>query len=92
MHAIQQQAKVRITTSEFSAKFRSKIEVYSFLAIDVGAYLPPHECVTIYFLKDLANSKKKCESTPFFLVFASAFLLAAIPSTSILTHSNLGSC
>ena len=52
---------VKITTSEFSAKFRSKNEVYTFLAIDVGAYLPPTECVTIYFLKDLVAGNKKCK-------------------------------
>ena len=45
--------KQRITTAEFAAKFRSKYEVYSFLSIDAMAYLPPPECVTIYFLKDL---------------------------------------
>ena len=56
-----QQAKVRITTSEFSAKFRSKTEVYAFLSIDVGAYLPPRETVTIYYLKDLVSGKKKCK-------------------------------
>ncbi len=53
--------KSRITTSEFSAKFRSKNEVYSFLSIDVAAYLPPPECATIYFLKDLVNGKKRCK-------------------------------
>ena len=56
-----QHNKTRITTSEFSAKFRSKNEVYSFLSIDVAAYLPPPECATIYFLKDLVNGKKKCK-------------------------------
>ena len=48
-----QPARVRITTSEFAAKFRSKNEVYAFLSIDVGVYLPANDCVTIYFLKDL---------------------------------------
>ena len=43
----------------FSAKFRSKYEVYQFLTIDVCAVLPPHECVNIYFLKDLVMGKKK---------------------------------
>ena len=57
---------VKITTSEFSAKFRAKNEVYTFLAVDVGAYLPPTECVTIYFLKDLVSGNKKCK---FFIQF-----------------------
>ena len=51
-----------ITTSEFSAKFRSKYEVYQFLTIDALAFLPAPECCTIYFLKDLVSGKKKCES------------------------------
>ena len=33
----------------------------SFLVIDVLAYLPPPECVTIYFLKDLVRGVKKCK-------------------------------
>ena len=51
--------KVRVTTKEFESKFRSKNEVYSLITIDLGAYMPPSECVTIYFLKDLAMGKKK---------------------------------
>ena len=51
----------RITTSMFAAKFRSKYEVYQFLTIDVSAVLPPHDCVNIYFLKDLVMGRKKCK-------------------------------
>ena len=36
-----------------------KREVYNFLAVDVGVYLPAYEQCTIYFLKDLARGKKK---------------------------------
>ena len=50
-----------ITTAEFAAKFRSKYEVYQFLTIDALAYLPPPECVTMYFLKDLVRGVKKCK-------------------------------
>ncbi len=35
-------AKVKITAKEFAAKFRSKREVYNFLAVQVGAYLPSY--------------------------------------------------
>ena len=45
----------------FSAKFRSKYEVFQFLTIEAGAVLPPSECVTIYFLKDIVTGKKKCK-------------------------------
>lgn len=56
-----------ITTAQFAAKFRSKREgklvpaaqdisspifvVYTFLTVDVKAYLPPIHTITIYFLK-----------------------------------------
>ena len=53
--------KKRISTAAFSAKFRSKSEVYQFLTIDVGAVLPQKECVTTYFLKDLVMGRKKCK-------------------------------
>jgi hypothetical protein len=33
-------AKVKITAKEFAAKYSSKREVYNFLAVDVGVYLP----------------------------------------------------
>ena len=49
----------KITTAEFSAKFRTKYEIYQFLTIDALAYLPPPECVTIYFLKDIIRGVKK---------------------------------
>ena len=48
-----------ITTAEFGAKFRSKTEVYRFLAFDVGAYLPGFSDVTCWHLRDLAQGKKK---------------------------------
>ena len=51
----------RISTAMFAAKFRSKYEVYQFLTIEVGAVLPPHESVNIYFLKDLVMGRKKCK-------------------------------
>ena len=37
---------------------RSKREVYNFLAVDVGVYLPAYEQVSIYFLKDIVGGKK----------------------------------
>ena len=65
-HVIKKMQEIKqtstITTSEFSAKFRSKYEVYQFLTIDALAFLPAPECCTIYFLKDLVAGKKKCES------------------------------
>jgi len=43
----------------FSAKFRSKKEVWNFLTIEVGAYLPPFENITVYHMKDLLSGSKK---------------------------------
>ena len=56
---IDSKEKVRVTTKDFESKFRSKNEVYTLMTLDLGAHLPRPECVTIYFLKDLALSKKK---------------------------------
>ena len=58
----------QVTTAAFGAKFRSKrgkwlllifVEVFTFLTVDVKAYLPTIQTVTIYFLKDLITGKKK---------------------------------
>ena len=46
-----------VNVNAFSAKFKSKREIFSFLTIDAGAYLPSHEVLTIYFLKDLVNNE-----------------------------------
>jgi hypothetical protein len=35
-------AKVKITSKEFMAKYRSKREVYHFLSVDCGIYLPSY--------------------------------------------------
>ena len=58
---VKAQPDQQITTAEFSAKFRSKYEVYQFMTIDVKAYLPAPENVTIYFLKDLIRGTKSCK-------------------------------
>ena len=48
----------KISSKEFQAKYRSKREIYNFLACDVGIFLPPYDNVTIYFLKELMMGKK----------------------------------
>ena len=58
---VEAQPNQQITTAEFSAKFRSKYEVYQFMTIDAKAYLPAPENVTIYFLKDLIRGAKNCK-------------------------------
>ena len=57
-NALQQQQPNIVTTNEFNNKFRSKREVYQFLALDVGAYLPAYDNVTVFHLRDLASGKR----------------------------------
>ena len=54
-----QHQMLSVSSKEFAAKYRSKREIYNFLATDVGVYLPPYDNVTIYFLKELMMGKKK---------------------------------
>ena len=49
----------QVSSKEFGAKYKSKREIYNFLASDVGVYLPPYDNVTIYFLKEIMGGKKK---------------------------------
>ena len=48
-----------VSSAEFSAKFRSKPEVYRFLAFEVGCYLPHYDSVTVDHLRDLAGGKRR---------------------------------
>ena len=48
-----------MTAAAFAAKYKSKRECYTFLAVDVQAYLPAYDTITIYFLKDLVSGAKK---------------------------------
>ena len=56
-------AKQRVTAAEFAAKYKSKREIYNFLAVDCMAYLQPYHTLTIYFIKDLMSGQKKSKST-----------------------------
>ena len=68
----QERGPVALSAKAFSAKFRGKRfvklyilsntllyrEVWNFLTMDCGAYLPPYENVTIYHLRDLVMGTK----------------------------------
>ena len=60
-------ANVNISAKEFEAKYKSKREIYTFLTVDAGAYLPPYDTVTIYFLKDVISGERKCKYPLFVL-------------------------
>jgi hypothetical protein len=49
----------KVTAAAFSSKFRSKKEIYVFLTVDVRAYLPNYDNLTIYFCKDLVSGQRK---------------------------------
>ena len=44
-------ARQKVTAQMFAAKFKSKKEVFVFLTVNCKAYIAPHDCVTIYYLK-----------------------------------------
>ena len=52
--------------ASFSAKFRSKVEIGSFLVVGPKVYLPPMRNVTLYFLKAIVSGKKKRKCTIWF--------------------------
>ena len=72
---VEAQPNQQITTAEFSAKFRSKYEVYQFMTIDAKAYLPAPENVTIYFLKDLIRGVKSCKYSFWLLIHRDSYQL-----------------
>ena len=45
-----QPAMAQISAKEFASKFSTKIECYTFLAVDCNCYLPHRDNVTIYFV------------------------------------------
>ena len=49
----------KVSAKEFSAKYKSKYEVYRFLTVDCGHYISPYNTVSIYFLRDLAAGIKR---------------------------------
>ena len=53
------QGAVNINSAAFASKFKSKREIWTFLTVDVGAFLPSYEHCTIYHLKDIISGKKK---------------------------------
>ena len=53
--------KVKVAAKLFASKYNTKRECYRLLSMDLKAYLPRYDTVTIYFIKDLVNGKKKCK-------------------------------
>jgi hypothetical protein len=56
---------VSVNVKAFSAKYKSKKEIYGFLAGPCKAYLVGYEGVSIYYLRDILRRKKKCKYLAF---------------------------
>ena len=59
-------ATQKITAAAFSARYRSKREIWMFLAVQLRAYLPTYSTITTYFMKDIIASKKKVTFKTYF--------------------------
>ena len=65
-----QAGKQKIPAASIAAKMSSKKELFNFLSVEVGVYHCSHDCLTIYFLKQLVSGQKKCKSRSFLLIVA----------------------
>ena len=48
-----------ISAKQLASKFSTKMEIWRFLATEVGVYLPPYPTITIWALKDIVAGEKK---------------------------------
>ena len=48
-----------VNYKDLAAKFQTKNDMWTFLAVDCGYYLPDKNTVTVYFLRDLMSGKKQ---------------------------------
>jgi len=55
---MQPQQLQQINVLDLMNKFRSKKEVYNFMAMDGQVYLPRYDSTNIYFLKQIMQGKK----------------------------------
>ena len=72
-----------ITAAAFAAKYKSKREIYVFLTVEAGAFLPSYDTVTIYFLKDLIGGVKQCKYL---------FIMTSFLQTSSAIRCSICSC
>ena len=76
---------VRVNVKDLAAKMSDKREVYNFVTLDLKAYVPPYDNVTIYFLKDLMSGRKK---RMYFLSYLVTFSLpVGIPAVDALHYN-----
>ena len=64
------QAAAQFTTVDvktFGSKFGTKVEIYRFLTVEAGIFLPDYHTVTAWHMKDLCSGEKTV-STPSSLI------------------------
>ncbi len=59
---VEQRQLVQVNAALVGAKCRNKLECYRLLTVDIKAYLPSHDTITTYFLRDLISGKSKCKT------------------------------
>ena len=53
------QQNQQISAQIFGSRFKSKAEIYRFITLELQAYLPSQNVITLYFISDLLSGKKK---------------------------------
>jgi hypothetical protein len=59
---------IMVPIGSLQGTMRCKREVYLFMCLDCKAYLDDEKNITIYFLKQLMSSERKCKSIHFHLI------------------------
>lgn len=59
IHSHDQRAKIKVSRAELSGKMKSKLDIYRVLSTEGQLYLPPYNEVTMDFLSDIIQGKKK---------------------------------
>ena len=55
----QNQPLTTLNVKSITDVLSSKRDIYNFLTIEIGAYMPPFKDVSTFFLKDVMTGKKK---------------------------------
>ena len=56
---IQQPQLTTLNIASITDKLSSKRDIFNFLTVEMGAYMPPYKDVSTFFLKDVLTGKRK---------------------------------
>lgn len=51
--------QANVNVNDVKSKFKTKKDLWMFLAYEAGVYLPPEKHCTVYFLKQIFANEKK---------------------------------